>query len=462
MLAQLPSAAHAGEATLWACHGPGGQALGVAGLAPEAAGDGEAVTFGTGCDAPASALGQGGVRAAMTSEAPAAGSVAAWTLELPADVALTGLRATRRTTGFGGAPVPGGGLRYAATTTGGTIEAHSVEDGTNVPLDGTLVTGASGAAIRFAVACMPMLAGSCSGPGATPTAVDIGAIGAVVRDDAPPAGAVGGIVSPAAGTLSLSLRATDAGLGLAEARVLVDGQLVAVTDIGGAACAELSPVDTTIDVRAGAACPARADDVPLAVATTGLPDGEHRLQVLVRDVAGNTTAAADEMIVVANTRPTRSASAVLDLGGGGSVPASTGGTGTSGGGATGAGETGGRPGTVACARPRLTMALRQRPLRRSRGIPVLRRGGRYRFSGRLTCVVGGRRVSAPRDTVVEILNVIGRRTLRKSGTTVRARGEVTAILAYRSSRLIRFRFRSADGNVAQVSIRIVVSRRSSR
>ena len=451
-----PAVAHGGEATLWACHGPGGQALGTGVLTPVTTGDGVTSTFGSGCDAPVSALGQGGIRAALPTPA-AAGSSAAWTLEVPRAVTLTGVTATRRTAGFGSTPLPDSGLRYAATTPDDVIESRSTEAGDGA-LDGSFATSTSGSSVRFAVTCATPAATPC----ASPVAVDLGSLGATVSDDQAPRGAVGGIVSPAVGTLNLALRATDAGLGLAEARVLLDGGLVSVMDLGGAACAELSPTDSTVDLRAGATCPESVTDLTIPVDTTTLADGDHRLEVVVRDAAGNTSTVADEIVRVANTRPVRLSTAVLNLGsGGGSGAPGAGGDpqpGT-GGGTGGAGGTGGSPGTVTCARPRLTMALSQKPLRRSRGVAVLRRNERYRFTGRLTCVVGGRRVSAPQDTVVEILNTIGRRTVRKSGTTVRRSGRVTAILAYPSSRLIRFRFRSADGSVAQVSIRIIVSRR---
>lgn len=451
-----PAAAHAGQATLWACHGPGGQALGTIGLTPAATGDGVTSTFGSGCDAPVSALGQGGVRAALPAPA-AAGSSAAWSLEVPRAVTLTGVAATRRTAGFGSTPLPDSGLRYAATTPTDLIESRSTEAGDGA-LDGSFATSTSGTSVRFAVTCAPPAVSPCTAP----VAVELGSLGATVTDDQPPRGAVGGIVSPAVGTLNLALRASDAGLGLAEARVLVDGTLVSVVDIGGATCAELSPTDTTVDIAAGATCPESVTDLPMAVDTTTLPDGEHRLEVIVRDVSGNAVTVADELIVVANTRRVQSSTAILNLGSGGTPTGGAGGTppGT-GGEIGGAGGTPGSPGTVACARPRLTMALSQRPLRRSRGVALVRRNARYRFTGRLTCVVGGRRVSAPQDTVVEILNTIGRRTVRKSGTTVRRSGQITAILAYPSTRLIRFRFRSADGSVAQASIRIIVSRRAS-
>ena len=109
--------------------------------------------------------------------------------------------------------------------------------------------------------------------------------------------------------------------------------------------------------------------------------------------------------------------------------------------------------------PRLTMALSTKPLRRVKGVAVLRKGGRYRYSGRLTCVVGGRRVGAPDGSAVQILNTIGKRTLVRNGVTTARKGAVSVILAYSSSRLIRFRHRASDGVTVQVNLRIRVATR---
>ena len=57
---------------------------------------------------------------------------------------MSEVRLVRRTSGFGGAPVPGGGQRYAAATAGGVLESGSVEDGTNAALDGTAAFPAPG------------------------------------------------------------------------------------------------------------------------------------------------------------------------------------------------------------------------------------------------------------------------------------------------------------------------------
>ena len=68
------------------------------------------------------------------------------------------------------------------------------------------------------------------------------------------------------------------------------------------------------------------------------------------------------------------------------------------------------------------------------GVPVLQYGKRYRFNGRLTCVVNGKRRSAPKRTRVDMLNKVGKKTVEKAGTTIRRQGPPQVILAYPSSR----------------------------
>ena len=108
------------------------------------------------------------------------------------------------------------------------------------------------------------------------------------------------------------------------------------------------------------------------------------------------------------------------------------------------------------------MVLRSRPLRVFRGVPVLSRSLAYRYSGRLTCVVAARRVSAPAGTVVEILSVIGKGAKSEGGVTTKARGAVSVLLRFPTSRIVRFRHRSTDGTTARVSIRIAIAHRAVR
>ncbi|WP_027005274.1 hypothetical protein [Conexibacter woesei] len=449
----LPAAAGAAPVTLWGCHGPAGQALGTAPFTATASGDGTADLVGGGC---ADALGDGGLRAAFTRPDPATGSAAGWRAELPAGVAVSEVRLVRRTSGFGGAPVLGGGQRYAAATAGGVLESGSVEDGTNAALDGAVAFPAPGGGfVSAGVSCAA--ADRCAAPSATPLGVQVDALAVTMDDADAPRGAVGGIVTPASGTVTLSVRATDAGIGLARAEATVDGVVVAAAPLGGAGCTDLSPGDAAVDLPLGGGCPAAVTDLQLPIPTPTITDGAHRLRVTVTDAAGNAAVLTDQDFPINNTPPERQSTAMLTLGTAGTTPA--GGSGAAGAGAAGGGgavsgaggsATGG--GSAACASPRLSVFLKDKPLRVTRGVPVLRRNGRYRFTGTLTCAVRGRRVRAPSGIGVSLYSTLGGRTFRKSGVATRAGGALTAILAYPSARIVEFRYMSA-----RVRIRIAVA-----
>jgi hypothetical protein len=106
------------------------------------------------------------------------------------------------------------------------------------------------------------------------------------------------------------------------------------------------------------------------------------------------------------------------------------------------------------------MELSQKPLKVSKGVPVLQSGKRYRFRGKLTCLIGNKRRSAPARTPIELLNTIGKRTYRKGGATVRDNGAITLILAYKSSRTLVFRYTNPDGRRSQVKLKIKVVKKS--
>jgi hypothetical protein len=453
----LPVAsAGAAPVTLWGCHGPAGQALGMGAFVASVGGDGVTDTPAGGCG---SAAGDGGLRAAFTRVDPVSGSAAGWRVELPAGVAVGDVRLVRRTSGFGGTPVAGGGQRYRAVTAGGVLEASSVEDSTNVPLDGAAVFPATGGGGFVSVGVSCSAADRCAAPSATPIGVDLDAVAVTVDDVDAPRGAVGGIVSPASGTLNLNVRATDSGVGLARVEATVDGALAASAALGGAGCADLSPDDAAVDLPLGGGCPAAVTDLQLPVPTPTLGDGAHRLRVTATDAAGNTTVLVDQDLNVSNTPPDRQSTALLTLGTPGTTPGGGGSTGTvTGTGGDGSGTVGGVGGTTtsgggaSCASPKLSVFLKDRPLRVVKGVPVLRRNGRYRFTGTLTCLAGGRRVKAPSGLGVSLYSTLGGRTYRKSGVVTRAGGALTAILSYPSARVIEFRYMST-----RVRIRIAVA-----
>ncbi|WP_035128012.1 hypothetical protein [Conexibacter woesei] len=411
--AAAPTSAPAASVTLWACHGPAGQALGVPPLVASTGGDGVIGQVGAGCAGP----GDGGVRATFTRPDPSGGSFARWRLDVPAGVAVSGVRLARSVFGdFGGTTLEDGGAAFG-------VRCEAAPDA------------------RCAASSVP--------------GIDVSSVQVDVVDDAAPRGAVGGVVSPAAGKLSLSVRATDAGLGLARATALLDGAEVASTDLGGASCADLSPGDAHVDLPVTAACPVTVPDAALSVDTTTVPDGPHRLAVVVTDAAGQATTILDQDVVVANAPVLTSNTATLAIGNGSPV-SGAGGPGSSTGDGGGSGSGTGGAGAAACARPELSMFLRQRPLRVSRGTAVLRRNGRYRFGGTLTCLVNRKRKPAKAGLLIDIINKVGTHSLLKGGTATGPGGTISVILAYPSSRMLTFRYRGTDGTTARVSIKLLV------
>src|SRR5436305_1906312 len=207
--------------------------------------------------APISAVADVGVRAAFTRPDPTGGSQAYWRLDVPSALSVQAVRIARRTTGIGGTPVPGGGQSYVTQTSSGALETASVEDATNVALDGVLERDpATGTYVRFGVRCGKTPAERCAAPGSDAVGIEAGTNVTPVTPPPPPP-------------------PPPPGLG------------------------------------------------PGQAATAG----------------------------------------------------------------------------PACAKPRLSVMLSSRPLHTTRGVPVLRANHAYRFTGRLTCVIGGRRASAPRGTV---------------------------------------------------------------
>jgi hypothetical protein len=267
------------------------------------------------------------------------------------------------------------------------------------------------------------------------TAIALGAAAVTAAGEAPLSGSLGGWHSPAAGTLTLDVNGRAEEARLVDAIASVDG-----TPVDGAAFCPQEP-------QAGCSV-AR---VWLHVDTQAFPDGPHRLSVTIRD-AGDRTFTIDKDLEVWNHPPTGSPTATLNIG---SSPDATPGA------ANGGGSSGGVEGASAtsCGSPRLSMFLGQKPLRVSNGVPVLLKGKRYRFTGRLTCLVGGKRKSAVKGARIDVRNVVRGKTVRKGGATVRGAGRITLILAYPSSRTIEFRYTAGDGKTSKVRIKVRIAQR---
>src|SRR3954454_3894738 len=174
------SAAHARDVTLWACHGPSGEALGT----PAQGLFDWTGTLSGSCDAPGSAL-----------------SAGAMYLFVPGGLPLVGVRLDRKATGPG----------YLARTNAGDLER--LDDSST--FDGWSAFGITGTP------------NSGDGVRLTGGTFDVRSMALTVSDSTAPMAAVGGLRNPAAGTLDLDIRAVDAGIGLGRVKVTLDGVQVA-------------------------------------------------------------------------------------------------------------------------------------------------------------------------------------------------------------------------------------------
>lgn len=257
--------------------------------------------------------------------------------------------------------------------------------------------------------------------------------------------ALGGLRDPAQGVLVLTVTARDAGgSGLLTASASLGGGTPVVARFGDDTCAAATP----------ATCP-QTGTVELEVPTTSLADGLHDLDLRVGDTAGNVTAKVDRVITVRNTPEVYTSTVMVNVGTGVSIPPPPG---------AGAQPPGGAvPGALTaptCQSPRLNIALTRKPLRRQRsGVPVLAFGKRYRFSGRLTCMVGKRRVNAPRGITIEVYHNVGRRLVRKPFAKTGLNGRVVVNARLYSKRALVFRVRGARRELVQVRIRVAVVKR---
>jgi hypothetical protein len=264
----------------------------------------------------------------------------------------------------------------------------------------------------------------------------LGLAPAARADTAGPAGCVGGWHSPAAGTLDLRVFATPAvGTTLASATLSVDGTPVASVALpaGTPACTDGSQPGV--------------EGIALPLDTRPYLDGMYRLTVSVADSDGATTTVLDSPTEIWHPSP-GSSTATLTIGSG--VPAPPPGAGNP----PGGGVLGAAAGS--CVKPKLSMRLSQKPLRIRKGVPVLVKGKRYRFSGRLTCLVGGKRVSAPKRTRVELRQIVHGKSHLKGRALVAAHGALVARFSVPSSRTLEFRFTTADGKVTRVRIKVQV------
>jgi hypothetical protein len=280
------------------------------------------------------------------------------------------------------------------------------------------------------------------------SAVALGALNAAPAQAAV-SGQLSGWRSPAADTLDLVVSGRSTDTALADATLTVDG-----VPVGAPA---------TFEHCSDASC--TVADASIALDTTDYNDGIRHLAVTIRDANGETnTTPITQDIEFWNDRPScvppgsppgTPCTATLNIGSDPTTEPPSVAPGTKpGGGVEGASAT-------ACKSPRLSMSLAQKPLRITRGTPVLLKGKRYRFTGRLTCVVNGKRKSAAKGARIDVRNVVGKKTVRKAGTKVGNGGKITLLLSYPSSRTIEFRYTNGEGKTSKVRIKVRIAQRKS-
>jgi hypothetical protein len=273
-----PAVARAGDARLWACHGPDGAALPISYEATHSAGAYVTPTSPTACASAADTI-----RLGFTNPSPPAGSAAVLRVNAPAGVRVESVWLGRRVTGPG----------YFAGTSATDLEAL---DGGGT-LDGVFAHAATGSWVELGLRCA---SAGCDMSGAT---VDFRFLALAVHDPAPPTFTLRNLGSSASGVIQVSVDAADDGLGLMDVTATLDGVPVGSGAFGGPRCRELSPGDATVDLPLADDCPA-SRRLPLALDTRLVADGSRRLELTVTDGAGNATVRGADLEVVNRPAPT--------------------------------------------------------------------------------------------------------------------------------------------------------------
>ena len=245
----------------------------------------------------------------------------------------------------------------------------------------------------------------------------------------------------AGSTLSLTIDASDTGSGLTSAQASIDGNTASVS------------------LCSTPPCPQAVSNIPLSI-DVGTA-GSHMLLVTVTDAVGNTGTLLEAPIEVLDRVPLGSNTVTVGIT------------------ATHEGPPVEPPEEPAhkhprkeppprvppiCPSPMLEMHLAYKPLGYTRrGVPVLRRDRRYRFTGRLTCLHGRHRVSAPEGTPVRVLYKVGRRISMAGHDTMLVRkGRLSTMLELKSARTIIFRYSQAGGEDVEVRISAAIALRDPR
>lgn len=394
--------------TVHACQTPAGVAAPAAGWQGTRAGSAEATN---GC-AP------GGLGVALVGTGPWDGGTGAnQQFAAPADTRIVRVRMRRTTAGL--APSGGQALGYYLRADARVLEGCAPGPGSDCV--GDLVgdvdaAGLDAAIVRFNAGCGAFFPDLCGGGALR---VDAAAAAVTLRDTLPPT--VSNLrVTDGAGTstrLNVGFDATDRGGGVYRRLVKVDGKLHTAEAVPGTTCTDAAPGDVdAYQFVAPVPCPTIANGLGVTVDLAALqPVGEHVVEVLVEDAAGNATT-----VYGPATLPRLNAESV-----GGNI-AGTGVAGASGNAAAVTAALGARVHAYFQANRKRTLATRY-------GRRVVVRGNLRDAKGR--AVVGAR---------LDVYHRVGaRHKLVKTGLKTRKGGRFTVILPLNiGTRSIQFAYRA--------------------
>jgi hypothetical protein len=239
-----------------------------------------------------------------------------------------------------------------------------------------------------------------------------------VDDASPPVGGLTGGTTDAqtwSRVMDFGLNGADAGGGLLQAVIELDGADALAVPLGGSTCRDLAQDASFHGFAAAQPCPLRIDNGSLDIDTSKLPQGQHVVRVLLEDAAGNRTPIFGPV-----TRTITSSEAI----GPGSDPALR----------------GAANGDGASDLARLTAHWGRRG---SRTLLVSRFGRRHVVRGRLRTTDGAPIANAAIDMVSKTTAVNARELSKRAGPRTGADGGWRVALPKGvSSRDVTFRYRS--------------------
>jgi hypothetical protein len=312
-LIATPALASAGTFTALSCHDQAGNAVGTRGWSVGSA-DGEYITFGASC----TSGGQGsfgltmgpdptgnyhnGNGNTMSYSVPTGLTIANYSLQLYAFGGPCAVVSGQCANGFG---------QVWANHTGQSDPNYDYRNlGYGAATRTVSASGLSGVSnVSVGVSCDPGQDLSYPCPGsANPEAQALvsGGTFTLLDSTVPSVANVSGSLlagGTLTGTDTITFTTSDSGGGIYSATALIDGRQVAqeVPDSNGGLCVNLAPSSSaTMAFAAPQPCPA-TENISIPLDTTQFPAGQHHLQVMVTDAAGEEASAYDGLITTSGS-----------------------------------------------------------------------------------------------------------------------------------------------------------------